>query len=171
VANSNTLTFTAGQTSKTVTVKVNGVLGHYGIPLVDPISWDVSLEISPTAVDRLLQNVTGAVFGAVFNGDPTDPSVEVHSALVLNFSFGFDATLSSFYVAIDSLTAKAEVDVTGLTGFDLDMSIASKEVTDGFVNLAACTAICGAARLLRLVGSQTNLSSALIRNIELDELL
>ncbi len=116
------------------TVKVNGVLGHYGIPLVDPISWDVTLEISPTAVDRLLQDVTGAVFGAVFNPDPT---VEVKSALVLDFSFGFDATLASFYVDIRSITAKAEVDVTGLSGFDLDLSIASMAVTDGFVHLAA----------------------------------
>ncbi len=116
------------------TVKVNGVLGHYGIPLVDPISWDVSLEISPTTVNRLLADVTGAVFGAVFNPDPT---VQVTSALDLNFSFGFDATLSSFYVSIHSLTAKAEVDVSGLSGFNLNTSVASMAVTDGFVDLAA----------------------------------
>src|ERR1043166_2998185 len=118
-------------------LKVKGVLGHYGNIGTDPFWWDITLEIIPNSVNRLLQNVAGALFSAAF-GSPPPASVQVTSSLTLDIGLGYD---SGFFLQIDHLTAAAKVDVTGLNGFPFNLSPPggplSFNVTDGSVSLTA----------------------------------
>lgn len=124
-----------GTTVGGFTIKVDGVLGHYGSVGTDPFSWDVNLELTPAVVNRTLQNVAGAVLGSTFS---SPPSVQVSSKLQVNFAFGDD---SGFFVQINSFTASASVSVSGLSGFPFHLAPPggpiSMNVTSGSVNLAA----------------------------------
>jgi len=99
-------------------ISVLGVLGHYGTVGVNPFWWDVKLELTPAAVNRVVQEVAGAVLGAVFDPNPT---VSVQGSLILDFSFGHDPPAGGFFVDIDEMTAKASVSVSGISGFEFDL--------------------------------------------------
>ena len=117
------------------TVGVNGVLATYGTLSTDPMWWDVNLELRPTAATLALQNVAGSVFGAIFNG--SSPSVSVQASVGLDFSFGNDG---GFFLGIDSLSARASVNATNLTGFQFGFSpssgLPSFGVSNGSVSVA-----------------------------------
>jgi hypothetical protein len=59
----------------------------------------------------------------------------------VDFSFGYDSSAGGFFVDIDELTAKVEAHVTGMSGFEFDLtppgSPLSLNVTDGSVDLVA----------------------------------
>jgi Ca2+-binding RTX toxin-like protein len=111
------------------TLGVNGVLANYGSLSTDPMWWDVNLELRPTAATFALQNVLGSVFGAAFNG--AAPSVSVQASVGLDFSFGNDA---GFFLGIDSLSARASVNATNLTGFQFGFSSSSGLPSFGVTN-------------------------------------
>ena len=156
------------------TIKVNGVLGHYDVAGSGPFWWDVNLDIIPVAVNRTLQNITGAALGATFG---SAPSVQVTSKLNLAMGFGYDA---GFFLKLDHLTASANVSVSGLSGFPFNLAPPggplSLSVTNGTVNLSAAitatpdssiltpNAITGArisgSTLTTIASSATNVSNA-----------
>ena len=83
------------------TFGVKGVLAHYGATPADPVWWEVTIELSPTAVNRALQNVLGGIFAAAFSGSP---SVNVSGKVVLDFAFGYDSGSGGFFTEIDSIS-------------------------------------------------------------------
>ena len=114
---------------------VKGVLAHYGATSADPVWWDVTIELSPSAVNRALENLLDGVFEAAFTGSPT---VNVSGKVVLDFAFGYD---SGFFTEIDSVSAQATVAATGLGGFgfsfDTPTGTQSLSASGGTVNLTA----------------------------------
>lgn len=120
------------------TFAVKGVLAHYGATSADPMWWDVTIELSPSAVNRALQNVLGGIFGAIFTGSPT---VNVSSKVVLDFAFGYDGGAGGFFVEMDSLSAQASVTASGLGGFGFSFNTPAGTqgltVSGGTVNLTA----------------------------------
>jgi Ca2+-binding RTX toxin-like protein len=124
-----------GTTVGGFTIAVKGVLGNYGATSTDPIWWDVNLELSPAAVNTLLQNILGGIFGAAFSGSP---SLSVNTTLKLDFSFGYDG---GFFLEIDEIVAEAVVNATGLGGFAFNFNtpvgMQSLSATNGSVNLTA----------------------------------
>jgi Ca2+-binding RTX toxin-like protein len=120
-----------GSTAGGFTVRVKGVLGHYGASDTDPFWYDVDFELSPGPVTRALQAGTNAVLGAVFS--PT-PNVQVTTALEMEFAFGLDG---GFFVSLDCLRASAAVQSSTLGGFALDFapaSVATINVTGGTID-------------------------------------
>lgn len=117
------------------TIKVNGVLGHYDATGSGPFWWDLNLDIIPVALNRTLQNIAGAALGATFG---SAPSVQVTSKLNLAMGFGYDA---GFFLKLDHLTASANVNVSGLSGFPFNLAPPggplSLSVTNGTVTLSA----------------------------------
>jgi hypothetical protein len=124
-----------GTTVAGFTLQVNGVLGHYGTVDTDPFWWDVDLAIIPGAVNHAFEAGSQTVLGAAFN---PDPQVQVNSRLNLDFAFGLD---SGFFVELEALAGQAEVDTSGLSGFDVDLApsggAVSLSVTDGSIELDA----------------------------------
>jgi len=119
------------------TAEVKGVLGHYGSSGAEPVWWDINLELSPAAANRSLQNLVGAVFGAMFTGTPT---VNVSSAVVLDISFGY-ASGTGFFVGVRSIGLRARINATGLSGFGFSFNTPggpqSLNVNGGSINLDA----------------------------------
>lgn len=117
------------------TFNVRGVLAHYGATSADPMWWEVTLELTPSAVNEGLDNLLGGVFGAEFTGSP---SVNVQGKVILDFAFGYDA---GFFAEIDSLAAVATVNASGLGGFGFSFNtpagIQSLSAIGGTVNLTA----------------------------------
>ncbi len=117
------------------TIKVNGVLGHYGAIGTDPFWWDINVDLIPATANRSLQNIADAVFGAAF---ASAPSVQVTSKLTLDIGFGYD---SGFFLKVDHLAASASINVSGLSGFPFNLAPPggplSLNVTNGSVNLTA----------------------------------
>lgn len=119
------------------TTEVKGVLGHYGTSGAEPVWWDINLELSPAAANRSLQNLLGAVFGAIFTGSPT---VSVSSAVVLDISFGYESG-TGFFVGVRSIGLRARINATGLSGFGFSFNTPggtqSLSVNSGSINLDA----------------------------------
>lgn len=117
-----------GATIGGFTIDVKGVLGHYAVTGADPFWWDIDLVLTPTTVNRTLQDLTGALLGAVFNPDPT---VAVQSSIELDFSFGYD---SGFFVEIDKIVGSILVDVNGVGGFAFNLAPPGAPVTLNVTN-------------------------------------
>ncbi len=149
-----------GSTVAGFTIKINGVLGHYGAVGTDPFWWDVNLELTPVSVNRTLQNIVGSVFDAAFS---PAPSVQVTSKLSLNLGFGYD---SGFFLKLDKMVASVGVNVSGLSGFPFNLAPPggplSLNVTNGSVNLSASVAATPNASILTpnvITGPRINLST------------
>ncbi|MHC1765335.1 MAG: LEPR-XLL domain-containing protein [Verrucomicrobiia bacterium] len=107
-------------------------------PTRDHFWWDIRLTLALTGADRALEDVAGAVFGAVFTGTP---EVNVETSLVLDFSFGYDG---GFFVDLDALEARAEVHVDNLGELEFGVSfgsIGSLEVSAGNLDLVASVTV------------------------------
>src|SRR5213078_4178870 len=116
------------------TFGVKGVLAHYGATPADPVWWEVTIELSPTAVNRALQNVLGGIFAAAFSGSP---SVNVSGKVVLDFAFGYDSGSGGFFTEIDSISAHATV--LGAFGFSFNTPTGTQGLSSSgaTVNLTA----------------------------------
>lgn len=116
-------------------ITVKGILANYGNSGGDPFSWDVNLDLAPTEVNTALQNIAGGALGAALSGAP---SVTVQTKINLNFSFGYD---SGFFVDINSVSASASINATGLNGFNFSFTTPGGaqglSVTNGSVLLQA----------------------------------
>ena len=130
-----------GTTFGGFTFDVAGVLAHYGTTSADPVWWDVTVELAPTAVNQALQNILGGVFNAAFSGSP---HVNVNGKVVLDFAFGYDGGAGGFFTEIDSLSAKATVNASGLGGFGFSFNTPAGtqglSASGGTVNLDASVA-------------------------------
>lgn len=117
------------------TIDVLGALGTYGDIGTEPFGWAVKLKLTPAPVNKVISDVTGAVFGALFDPDPT---VSIQGALILDLAIGYD---SDFYVTIEGITAEARADVTGLSGFAIPLAPPggplSLDVVGGEIHLLA----------------------------------
>ena len=116
-------------------IKVDGVLGHYDATGTGPFWWDLTLEITPPAVTKALQNVLGGALDAQFS---SPPSVQVNGKLTIDMGFGYDG---GFFVKLDHMTAQADVTVSGLSGFPFQLvppsGPVSLNVSNGSVTLSA----------------------------------
>lgn len=120
------------------TFAVRGVLAHYGTLSSQPMWWDVNIELTPAALNDALDNVAGAVFGAVFTGAP---SVSVQGKVMLDFAFGYDSGIGGFFAEVDSIGAAATVNASGLNAFGFSFNtpagVQGLSAHDGTVNLTA----------------------------------
>jgi Ca2+-binding RTX toxin-like protein len=113
-------------------IKVKGVLGHYGASM----SWDVNIELTQLYLNQALNDLTGALLGALFN---PDPQVDIRGTLEFNFAFGYD---SGFFVKVNDLTARVTVDAMHNGGLAFDFldapgGLAHLDVTNWSVNFEA----------------------------------
>jgi len=97
-------------------ITVNGVLGHYGALAGDPYWWEIELELTATTPGHVLSDVAEGALGAVFS---SPPSVDVTGTLELDIGFGYDG---GFFLLMDGLTARVEVDAMGSGGFAFDLA-------------------------------------------------
>lgn len=127
-----------GTTFGGFTTNILGVLGQYGANSTQPMWWEVAIELSPTAVNKALQDIAGGVFGADITGSP---SVSVTGTVILDFAFGYDNGGGGFFVEIDGLTAQAEANgsTLGAFGFNFNTPAGMQSLSSpgGSVNLTA----------------------------------
>lgn len=98
-------------------VEVKGVRGHFDPMNAHHMWWDLHLVVTPGPLNQALENLTGALFNAVF---APPPSVSIETSIDLDIGFGYDGT--GFFVEMEKIAARAEIDAAHSGGFAFNMS-------------------------------------------------
>ncbi len=100
-------------------LSVRGVLAQYGTLSADPMSWTVSLELTPSVLTQVLSDILGGVFGAALTGGQ---SVNVGGSVLVDFSFGYDSGAGGFVVGVESLEARVDLALAAISGVGFSFS-------------------------------------------------